>query len=438
MQKYDCDLQKIYATEGFDPSPVVNGRYLHWDEIRRRTPPAGLSQEDWWCSLKFERRAGRKIIPLRDVSSQHFSFAQVEPIPEILHEIDLGLAGKSDITHATSAKDVRKSYHVKSLIEEAITSSMLEDAVITRAEAKTILHENRKPKDKHEQMVVNNFLAMQQITALKGQPLSQSMIFDLHKTLVQDTLPRENASGRFRLPEEDIHVGDNYGERLHQPPDAATLPQRMTELCNFANDTTGAFLHPVLRAIILHFWLAYDHPFVDGNGRTARALFYWSMLRQGYWLAEFISISNILLKSPKKYYLAFLHTETDQNDLTYFIIHQLEVIRSALQELSDYIEERTQRVQSLEHRLEGMRHLNPRQQSLISYALRHPKSSLTIEAHRIKHNVSYQTARTDLFALADKNLLEYVKVGKRYRFYPKPDLESLLNNVPLPKYSKKN
>jgi hypothetical protein len=44
----------------------------------------------------------------------------------------------------------------------------------------------------------------------------------------------------------------------------------------------AVFIHPVMRAITLHFWLAYDHPFCDGNGRTARALFYWSMLKQGY------------------------------------------------------------------------------------------------------------------------------------------------------------
>ena len=63
-------------------------------------------------------------------------------------------------------------------------------------------------------------------------------------------------------------------------------------------EIAGGFIHPMIRSIILHFWLAYDHPFVDGNGRTARALFYWSMLRHGYWLFEFISISQIILKGP--------------------------------------------------------------------------------------------------------------------------------------------
>ena len=87
--------------------------------------------------------------------------------------------------------------------------------------------------------------------------------------------------------------------------------------------------HHHIRAIILHFWLAYGHPFVDGNGRTARALFYWAMLHEGYWLFEFISISNILRKAPAQYGLSFLYSETDDNDLTYFIVAQTKVIRRA-------------------------------------------------------------------------------------------------------------
>lgn len=57
----------------------------------------------------------------------------------------------------------------------------------------------------------------------------------------------------------------------------------------------------MLRAILLHFWLAYDHPFEDGNGRTARSLFYWYMRTQGYWLVEYLLISNILRKAPAQY-----------------------------------------------------------------------------------------------------------------------------------------
>lgn len=51
----------------------------------------------------------------------------------------------------------------------------------------------------------------------------------------------------------------------------------------------------------LHFMLGYEHPFVDGNGRVARAMFDWAMLRNGYWLFEFISVSRIIRQAPAKY-----------------------------------------------------------------------------------------------------------------------------------------
>ena len=127
--------------------------------------------------------------------------------------------------------------------------------------------------------------------------------------------------GVFRLAERTSR-GRGYVRRglSRTAASASNCTERMGLMCDFANSKTPeGFVHPVLRSIILHFWLAYDHPFVDGNGRVARALFYWSMLRHGYWLFEFVSISQIILKAPVKYGRAFLYTETDDNDLTYFI-----------------------------------------------------------------------------------------------------------------------
>src|SRR5205807_4829119 len=158
----------------------------------------------------------------------------------------------------------------------------------------------------------------------------------------EKTLDDPSAAGRFRKPAEKIFLGTADGEVFHDPPHSEELPKRLRLMCDFANEETpDYFIHPVIRAIILHFWLAYDHPFVDGNGRTARALFYWSMLRSRYWLFEFISISNILRKAPIKYGRSFLYTETDDNDLTYFIVAQTKVIRRAIDELHAYIDRKT-------------------------------------------------------------------------------------------------
>ena len=221
-----------------------------------------------------------------------------------------------------------------------------------------------------------------------------------------------------------------YNEVFHTPPPASQLEDRMEAMCDFANDDSGkVFIHPVIRSIILHFWLAYDHPFIDGNGRTARALFYWSMLKHDYWLFEFISISEVILNSPSKYARAFLYTETDDNDISYFIFYHLDVIRKAISGLHDYIERKTTQLKELQGQLRGIEMLNHRQRSLIVHALRHPGYIYTIKSHQINHNVAYQTARTDMLSLCKSDLLSIRKIGKTQSFIPVPDLESKLSGL---------
>jgi len=198
----------------------------------------------------------------------------------------------------------------------------------------------------------------------------------------------------------------------------------MTAMCHFANGTSpGYYIHPVIRAILLHLWLAYDHPFVDGNGRTARALFYWSMLHSGYWLFEFVSISDIILQSPKAYYLAFLYSETDENDASYFIVHQLEVIKKGIKSLYSYIARKTAETSETEKLLKDWAlALNHRQFTLISHALRHPGTVYTVEAHRTSHSTVYETARRDLLDLVEMGLLVKSKRGRTLVFRASPDL----------------
>ena len=203
---------------------------------------------------------------------------------------------------------------------------------------------------------------------------------------------------------------------------------RMQRMCDFANGKTpDQFVHPVLRAIILHFWLAYDHPFYDGNGRTARALFYWSMLKNKYWLFEFVSISTIIVKAPTKYAMSFLYTETDENDLNHFLIAQAGIIQRAIAELHAYIERKTEEAASFAQQIKALHYLNHRQRSLIMDALTHPGKEYTIAGHQISHGVAYATARSDMLDLNKMGLLAKFKRGKAMNFAPTKDLSERLN-----------
>ena len=409
-------------------------RYLHWDELRRRPPPDGLTHEERWVVEKMGRTVSAQEIPLRDDSGAPFCYSLPAPVQELLHRIDLSAGGRVGMAAQVTNPETRDQYCVASLIEEAITSSQLEGASTTRQVAKEMIRSGRAPADRSERMILNNYRTMQAIRSHKDSPLSPDLLFEIQHSVTHGTTDDDTASGRLRLPDEAIHVVDERdGTVLHTPPPAGQLPQRLDEMCAFANAAegdSGPFLHPVLRSIILHFWLAYEHPFVDGNGRTARALFYWSMLRHGYWLVEFLTISHVIRRAPAQYARAFLYTETDDNDLTYFIHYHLGVLDHAVRALNQYIARKSQQRQQLEPVLRGLTDLNHRQRALLGHALRHPNYRYTIHEHRMSHGVVYQTARTDLLELVETGLLDARKLRNRWYFDPVADLENRLSGTP--------
>ena len=405
------------------PEIAKNDRYLHWDEVRRRAPPSGLTLPEWWVGLKLNRNSKSRSLPLLDKSGNPFRFATPDLVLAQLHKIDRGLGFAVDLPDSVTRPETRDHYVMSSLIQESITSSQLEGAATTREVAKEMLRTGRPPRDKSERMILNNYQTMQRIRALRDHALSADLVMEIHALVTSGTLDKADAAGRLRRTDEDVRVEDFEGTGFHVPPPAEQLTTRLQTMCAFANgETPDFFVHPVIRAIILHFWLAYDHPFVDGNGRSARALFYWSMLRQGYQLFEFISISQILLRAPARYARAFLHTETDENDLTFFILHQVEVIREAVEALHEYAKRKTAEQRAAEKRLRGLEGLNHRQQALLAHALREPHPRYIIEGHRRSHSIAFQTARDDLFGLVERGLLLIRKEGRTNAFYPTTDL----------------
>ena len=406
------------------------GSYLHWDKLRFKPTPSGLSREEWWLGLKLSRISSAREIPLLDKHGKPFRFTVPDFIHEALHKIDQGAGGYVGMPSAVTNPHTRDRYIVSSLLEEAITSSQLEGAVTTREVAKEMIRTGRDPRDNSEQMILNNYITMKKIHELKSEDLSPDLVFKIHRLVTDKTLKDASAAGRFRKASEDIHVGDDYGNVYHVPPDASELSDRLEKMCVFANSSDeSSFIHPVVRSIILHFWLAYDHPFVDGNGRTARALFYWAMLRYGFWLVEFISISTVIRKAPSKYGRSFLLTETDDNDLTYFIISQITVIENAIKELHEYIERKTLENKRVEDEIKALHLFNHRQTEIIRHALKHPGQRYTFESHRKSHNTAYQTARTDLLELHRNGLLEKKKRGREWGFLVPNDLSERLKNL---------
>ena len=408
--------------------------YLHWDELRRRKPPEGLSVEEWWLQQKLERGANRRFLPFTDIDQRPFSFTLPDEALSLLHEIDQLASGRVAAPSEIVSESTRDHYLVSSLMEEAISSSLLEGAATTRQEAKRLLRSGREPITQAERMVVNNYRTMMLIREDLNRPLDLDVILDVHRSVTEGTLTNPVDAGRMQTGDEERIVIARAVEDVvyHRPPPAEVLPERMVALGAFANDINAKqFLHPVVRAVTLHFWMAHDHPFVDGNGRTARALFYRSMLRQGYWLAEFLSISRLLYQAPVQYERAFLFVETDDADLTYFLLHQLRVIRRAIEELYKYLATRSDEIREVERHLSRAGSFNRRQFALLAHALKRPDAVYTFQTHQSSHGVVYETARRDLLDLEAIGFLERGRIGREFRFFPARDLTERIRDMEL-------
>jgi Fic family protein len=415
--------------------PDLDGAYEHWDHLRHLQPPDQLAPLTWWAAMKMARLAIARHLPLRDRDGRFFSVSVTSTMQRQLHFLDREAAGAILGADMVDDDTTRKRFLMRSLIEEAMTSSQLEGASTTRQVAKEMLTTGRAPRDRSEQMIYNNYRMMQSLRRMSERPLTPDLIFEMHRLLMLDAIDDPQQVGRFRTAEDNIIVQDKGDPTivLHVPPPAAELPQRLRAICDFANAQNGKddFLHPIIRAIAIHFQIGYDHPFCDGNGRTARALFYWAMLKEGYWMAEYLSISSVLKKAPAKYVTAYLYSESDGQDMSYFIAHQLSVIEEAVNSLRAYLARKVRERKQAEELLRpgsplGAK-LNYRQRALLLHAIKRPDSLYEIAGHQAAHRVAYPTARADLLELVDLGLLAKRQHGKSFIFSPVEDLSKRLD-----------
>lgn len=396
----------------------ANQEYWYWTELKHRPLSAGVSAADIWAIAKINRHTNLKELGLAQVPDCRFYYQVTEPTLEKLHRFDLYTGGILQANALIPADD-KNRYLVSSIMEEAIASSQLEGAATTREVAKDMLRKQRKPRNQSERMIYNNYQTIQFILAHKQEKLTPEMLRQIQERMTLDTLPNPEHAGRFRQ-NDDVRVEDfTTGEVVHIPPPQKHLRALVDWYCAIANEESEAsnatptqgFIHPIVRASILHFLLGYIHPFADGNGRTARAVFYWCLLRKGYWLLEYMSISRIIYQSATQYAKAYLYTEYDENDLTYFINYQVKTLDLAFASLQQYIERKVMEKQQLRN-VRHLAGLNSRQVGMVQELVGDPQADWTIQEVQNRFDVTYQTARTDLMRLADLGLLESRRIGK--------------------------
>ncbi len=412
------------------------GRYLHWDEFRRYPTP-WVNKEAAWAAIKMSRACGSKTLELKSECGSAFFLCSTDFSDAVIHAVEsvtsrLGGAAASSPQYRDNAQ-----YLVDSLMmEEAISSAQLEGAATTRKIAKDMLSKERPPQNDDERMILNNYQLMKHAKYNQGEDLSVALICEFHGIATAGIDEDDIRPGHIRETD-DIFVGGAGNEIVHQPPQAALLPDRLEALCRFANDRHDGqggrhFIHPLVKAIILHFMLGYEHPFRDGNGRTARALFYWFMLKSDYWPFEYISISALLKEAPMQYGRSYIHTQTDGFDLTYFVIYQLRVIERAMNEFMLYFEGKRQEAVELMSWLDTLdlkEGLNYRQGHFLKKVLQHPGRIYTPRELTHDYDISENTARKDLEKLVGMKLLFKVQEGKNHLYIARDDAQFNLKKL---------
>ena len=382
-------------------------RYYYWDELKyKKNLPYPDDLVKSWSLIKLHRQGSFKSLKFGD---RDFNYTVTENIQKNLHEFDLKLIGglyKTPITQFDKAE-----YLKSSVLEEAIASSQVEGAATTTKVAFEMLKTERKPRNESEQMIFNNLRGIKFITEELEKELDFEFIIEIHKIMTAKT-SAEYCSGAFR--ENQIYVQDHVdGEIAHTPPEAKDVKLFMQDLCDFAN-SEKQFIHPIIKASIIHFMFGFIHPFSDGNGRTARALFYWFLLKKDYSLIKNISISRAILNSRIQYDKAFLKTEHDDNDLTYFINYSIKSLRVAFESLINYRDKKkdeAEKANLIAYKL-LTKGLNKRQADLMAHLYTREDANVNISTYSLRHDVVRQTARKDLNELINIGLISEEKLGR--------------------------
>jgi len=411
---------------GFDSE----GNYLTWDGFSVRFPEFKNIRFHAWRALKIRRNLephGNLFGFNANNKARFFLYSPASLFGKI-HRLER----LSTFEHLKLGLSEKNNYLTRSLVmEEAISSAQLEGAATTRPVAKEMLSTGREPKDFSERMILNNWHLMSYAKESINEPLSLDLISRFNSIATDKVCENGHTPGALR--EEPINVeSTSDNEVIHKAPDADDVLVLLTSLCKYANTDheDSTFIHPLVKAIVIHFMIGYIHPFLDGNGRTARALFYWYVLKSGYSNFQYISISSLLKSTAKQYSRAYVHTETDEFDLTHFIDFNLNIIIKSLEDFGSYINKKIEAIQETRENL----HTSPlypqfklQHITILQKGLQDPGREFTVKEVEIEFNVSSTAARAYLEKLVTLNLLiKYPLKGRQFGYMAPKNLRERL------------
>lgn len=406
--------------------------YLSWKDIKYKNwipnfhslNPKWNNKSAFFAYLKAHRKSDAKPTPICCEKNGFFTWRKLANHEKMAHEIDMDMS-KYLLDFPEILKTNHHEFQRKSLIEEAIASSQLEGAHTSRKVAKQMIEEKREPRNADERMILNNYLAMKEIQEnYKNKKLTLKNLFALHKILTKGTASLEEfEQGNFRSEQDEIVIvkGDDPAVISYRAPSLKFVKKEIQRLIDFANDELGEpFIHPLTKAIMLHFWIGLLHPFVDGNGRMARCLFYWYLLRKsdGYQSFALLPISLVIKNSSIQYSEAYILSEQDDNDLTYFIDYNYRKIAQAAINFKKYISYKLEEEKEIEKIMAKNASLNTRQIRMLKMLEENPYKLMNVSLYVKIFEITKATAVKDLKELQHLNFVKAEKRGKNVFYHP--------------------
>jgi len=293
----------------------------------------------------------------------------------------------------------------KALILESHHSTHIEGTALSLEQAKNIL-EGKKVKGVNrndEKELLNYKKAMDFISKYlgKGDPVSEGIIRELHKILVKRVRGERADPGNYRKIQNYV-VNSRTHEVVYAPPAPLEVPHLMREFMEWINKADD--VSPVLVAGIAQFQFVHIHPFIDGNGRTARLLSTLILYKTGYDFKRLFTISEYYDKNRPAYYQAIQSVRNNSMDMTAWLEYFVDGLRSQMAE----IQAKGERLIKQDSQLQKIKRigLNKRQEKAVKHLI--IKGTLSVNGYQSVASCIRRTAQRDLEELVEKRVVKVV------------------------------
>jgi Fic family protein len=233
---------------------------------------------------------------------------------KILKNIGVIEASKEVIDHAPLLPYYEKQFRQDAMIRTVHYGTHIEGNELNLDQAEKVLAgQEIVGRDRDIQEVINYRKAMELLEKAKEekQKITEEFIKKLHNITVNKILPSEKC-GEYRKTQVVIK-NNQTGEVSFRPPVASEISSQISDLLVFIDSSKNQDIHPVLESGIVHYELVRIHPFLDGNGRVARALSTFILSSEGYDIRKFFSLEEYFDRGPAEYYSALQSVEKEGN-----------------------------------------------------------------------------------------------------------------------------